>query len=112
MDKFAIFSFNGNLMCFVHVLLNVLDLDSKGIEVKLVIEGESVKLVKELEETENKLFAQVKERKLVDIICKACSTKMGVLADNEKTGIPVGGDMSGHPAMSEYIQKGYQIITL
>ena len=111
-DKFVIFAFNGNIMCFVHVLLNALDMDSKGKDVKIVMEGEAVKLIKELEENGNPLYKKVKEKNLIDSICKACSAKMGVLEYNESTGIPVNGDMSGHPSMDAYIEEGYQIITL
>ncbi len=112
MNKFAIFAFNGNLMCFVHVLLNALDMDAKGKDVKIIMEGEAVKLIKELEEGNNPLYKKAREKNLFDSICKACSAKMGVLEYNEKTGIPVNGDMSGHPSMNDYIEKGYQLITL
>ena len=37
--KVALFAFNGELMCFIHVLLNALDMNKKGYEVKIVIEG-------------------------------------------------------------------------
>lgn len=112
MDKFAIFAFNGDYMCFVHVLLNALDMDAKGKEVKIIMEGSAVKLIKELEEKGNPLYKQAREKDLFHAICKACSATMGVLEYNEGTGIPVKGDMTGHPAMNEYIDKGYQIITL
>ena len=39
MDKVVIFAFNGNPMCFSHVLLNVLDMAEKGMDAKVVIEG-------------------------------------------------------------------------
>jgi hypothetical protein len=45
MNKFAFFAFNDNLMCFQHILLNALDLDKKGNEVKIIFEGESVFMV-------------------------------------------------------------------
>lgn len=112
MSKYAFFAFKGEMMCFQHVLLNVLDLQDKGTEAKLIIEGEAVKLVRELEESKNKLFKKVKDAGLIAAICKACSAKMGVLEYNEGTGLPMGDEMSGHPAMSTYINQGYQIITL
>lgn len=34
MNKYVIFAFNGNQMCFVHVLLNALDMESKGLRGK------------------------------------------------------------------------------
>ena len=39
MKKFALFAYNGDFMCFIHVLLNALDMKKRGHEVKLVIEG-------------------------------------------------------------------------
>lgn len=112
MNKYALFAFNGNAMCFVHVLLNALDLKARGAEaVAIVIEGEAVKLVQELETSKNPLYMKAKEQGLMDCICKACSAKMGVLEFNESTGIPVKGDMSGHPSMGDYLEMGYQIIT-
>jgi len=97
-------------MCFTHVLLNALDMDEKGYDAKIVIEGEAVKLIKELED--NKLFNKAKEKNLIDGVCKGCSAKLGVLEYNEKSGIPLVGDMSGHPSMESYIVRDYEIITL
>ena len=112
MNKYALFAFNGNAMCFVHVLLNALDLKARGAEeISVVIEGEAVKLVQELETSKNPLYLKAKGEGLFACICKACSAKMGVLEFNESTGIPVMGDMSGHPSMADYLEKGYQIIT-
>jgi len=47
MEKVALVAFNGEAMCFVHVLLNALDMQEKGCAVK-VIEGAVVKVVNEL----------------------------------------------------------------
>jgi hypothetical protein len=112
MDKFAFFAFNGDLMCFQHVLLNALDLDDKGHEAKIIIEGEAVKLVQKLEESNNRQYFEAKEKGLIDCVCKACSAKLGVLEYNEQVDIPLKGDMSGHPSMESYIEKGFEIITL
>jgi hypothetical protein len=112
MNKYAIFAFKGELMCFQHVLLNALDMQSKGIESRVIIEGEAVKLVQELEESGNKLYKKAKDMGLIAVICKACSAKLGVLEYNQNVGIPMGDEMGGHPAMSTYIEQGYQIITL
>lgn len=112
MDKVAMFVFNGNQMCFTHVLLNAIDMDSKGIAVKIVIEGAAVKLIKELEESSNSLYQQTKDKGLIDCICKGCSAKMGVLEFNQTVGIPLRGDMKGHPPFAAYIEQGYAIVTL
>ncbi|NLB69983.1 MAG: cytoplasmic protein, partial [Lentisphaerae bacterium] len=57
MKKFALFVFNGDPMCFIHVLLNALDMHSKGHEVSIVMEGASVKLVPELDQHGHRLGA-------------------------------------------------------
>ena len=112
MDKYVYFAFNGNPLCFNHVLLNVLDMNSKGIDAKLVIEGEAVKLVQKFEESKNPLYMMLKEKNLIDSICKACSAKLGVLEYNSTVGIPLKGDMKGHPSMAAFTALGYRIITL
>ena len=55
MKKVALFVFNGDPMCFIHVLLNALDLDTKGYAAKVVVEGAATKLVPELAKTDNPL---------------------------------------------------------
>ncbi|MGM0418609.1 MAG: cytoplasmic protein, partial [Thermodesulfobacteriota bacterium] len=45
MKKKAFFVFNGDPMCFVHVLLNALDMKEKGYDIKLIIEGASAGLL-------------------------------------------------------------------
>lgn len=112
MKKIAFFPFNGGKMCFMHVLINALDLHEKGVENIIVVEGEAVKLIKVLEEEENKMYLKAKELGLFDSICKACSAQMGVLEFNETTGIPIKGNANGHPAMYDYIKDGYEIVTL
>ena len=54
MEKVVFFAFKGDLMCFQHILLNALDLNEKGIEAKIVIEGEAVNLMEKLENSNNK----------------------------------------------------------
>lgn len=112
MNKFAFFAFNGNLMCFQHVLLNALDLDKKGHEAKIIIEGEAVTLLEKLESSNNKHYFEAKENGIIDCVCKACSASLDVLEFNESIDIPLKGDMSGHPSMESYIKDGYEIITL
>ena len=112
MKKVAFFAFRGEQMCFMHVLLNAIDMHEKGMEVKIIMEGEAVKLIRELESTKNKIYRKARKLNLFDCICKACSAKMGVLEYNEKSGIPMNGELNGHPAMYKFIEKGYEIITL
>ena len=112
MNKFVYFAFQSEAVCFMHVLLNALNMHQRGIDAKIVIEGKATALVKEMEESQNPLYAKAKEAALIDCICKACSAKMGVLEYNQNVGIPLCDEMRGHPAMASYIEQGYQIITL
>ena len=113
--KAALFAFNGDPMCFVHVLLNALDLKEKGYEVKVVVEGSATKLIRTFHEDENAPFAPLyrkcKEAGLFDGTCKACTAKMGATEAAEAEGFTFLADMSGHPSVSRYMQDGYQIIT-
>ena len=113
--KVAIFAFRGEPVCFMHALLNAIDMRSFGYDVKLVIEGEATRLLGETEADEapfSRLYHKVKEEGILDCVCKACSTKMGTLEEAERQGLPICSEMSGHPSMARYIDAGYQVIVL
>ena len=59
--KVALFAFNGDPMCFAHVLINALDLREKNYDVRLIIEGSATKLVAELSDPQ-KPFARRSRR--------------------------------------------------
>ncbi len=112
--KLALVAFNGEPMCFVHVLLNALDSLEKGFDVKVIIEGSATKLVNKLQEENepfSKLYLDVKEKGLIDCVCQACANKMGALEGIKKQGLPLGNIMKGHPSLAEYLEAGYEIIT-
>ena len=114
MKKVALFVFNGDPMCFIHVLLNALDLQSKGGEVRIVVEGAATKLLPSLVEVDNPLhglWEKTKRAGLVDGACKACSQKMGTAVAAGSQGLTLLDDMNGHPGMAHYLEKGYDIIT-
>jgi hypothetical protein len=113
-QKAALFVFNGDPMCFIHVLLNGLDLAENGYDVELVIEGAATQLIPGLGKTDNpqhRLWENVKQKGLVAGVCLACATKTGVVADCQAQDLKLLEDMSGHPAMSTYLNRGYQLIT-
>jgi hypothetical protein len=114
MKKFALFVFNDDPMCFIHVLLNALDMKAKGHEAKIIMEGASVQLIPELVKPGmplNGLWEKNLEAGLVAGVCKACSNKLGTLEAAKEQGLPILDDMSGHPSMTAYQDKEYQIIT-
>ena len=114
MKKMALFVFNGDPMCFIHVLLNALDMKEKGYEVKVIIEGAATKLVPELAKSDNplhKLWENTKSASLVDGVCKACSNKMGALEAAKDQGLALLDEMTGHPSMARYHDAGFEVIT-
>ncbi len=114
MKKVALFAFNGDLMCFVHVLLNALDMSEREYEVKIVIEGAATKLVPELAKENNpmhQLYKKAKGLDLIDGACKACSNKTGVLEGVKAEGLRLLDEMGGHPSIARYREEGFEVIT-
>jgi len=114
MNKTVFFAFRGDPMCFIHVLLNAIDMVEKDMEAKIIIEGDAVKLIPEMAKPGhflNQLYNKVRAKNLLIGACRACSTKLGVAAAIEEEGVDLIGDMSGHPAISDYIEQGYTILT-
>jgi hypothetical protein len=113
--KIAIFAFTGDPVCFVHVLLNALDLAEKGYQTVIVIEGTATKLIPEMASGESplsKLYEQVKDRRLISGVCRACSKAMGVLDAVKSENLPIADDMAGHAGMAKYVLEGFTIVTL
>ncbi|MBW2019863.1 MAG: cytoplasmic protein [Deltaproteobacteria bacterium] len=114
MKKVALFAFNGELMCFIHVLLNALDMNDRGYEVKIVIEGSATKLVPELAKEGTPMFRLYEKAKGLDLIdgaCKACSNKMGTLEAVRAQGLRLLDEMSGHPSIARYRDEGFEVLT-
>lgn len=114
MKKFALFVFNGDPMCFIHVLLNALNMSDKGYEAKIIIEGAATQLVPELEKKGHplhQLWKRAKSQRLVDGVCKACAKKMEIISEAKNQGLPLLEDMLGHPGMARYRDAGFEIIT-
>ena len=114
MKKVALFAFNGDPMCFIHVLLNALDMKDRGYEAKIVIEGAATKLIPELAKENNpmhNLWEKVKAAGLVDGACKACSNKMGTLEAAKDQGLTLLDEMAGHPSMARYRDDGFEIVS-
>lgn len=114
MKKVALFVFNGDPMCFIHVLLNGLDMNDRGYEVKIIIEGSATKLIPELAKEDNpmhRLYEKAKGLDLIDGVCKACSNKMGTIDAVKNEVLRLLDEMTGHPSMARYRDEGFEIIT-
>lgn len=114
MKKVVFFAFQADPTCFIHVLLNALDLKEKGFEIRIVMEGAATRLVPELSSPEHPLhglYAKAKEQELFHGACRACSAKLGTLEAVRREGFRLLEDMSGHPGMAGYLSEGYEIVT-
>ncbi len=114
MKKVALLAYNGELTCFAHVMLYALDFEKKGYKVKVIIEGAATSLIPELAKPDApfaNLYSQLREKKLLTCICKACSQKIGTLAEAEKQGLAIVGDMQGHPSIEGLMRDGFEIIS-
>lgn len=114
MEKFSLFVFNGDPMCFVHVLLNALDMHAKGHEARIVVEGAATRLIPELAEESHMLHGLWEKCRALGLVagaCKACSKKMGTADSARRQAMPLLDDMNGHPGMAAYREQGYEVIT-
>ncbi|MCG6912091.1 MAG: cytoplasmic protein [Deltaproteobacteria bacterium] len=114
MKKIALFVFNGDPMCFIHVLLNALDMKAKGYQAAVVVEGAATGLLPALAQTDNPLHGLWEKTRAAGLVagaCKACAGKMGTLDVVKTEGLELLDDMHGHPSMSGYIQDGFDVIS-
>lgn len=110
MKKILFYAMREEKMCFVHVLLNALELHESGHEVKIIFEGMSVKLPSILTAEANPLYQEALDKNIVAGVCRVCSKMMGVLEENEKLGLELLNDMRGHAGMKSYIEDGYEVV--
>ena len=114
MKKVAIFVFNKDPMCFIHVLLNALDMTSRGSDVRIVVEGAATGLMPALAAADhplNSLWKKTRAAGLVAGVCEACARKLGTVEAAKTQGLPLLNDMNGHPGMARFQNDGYEIIT-
>ena len=114
MKKSALFVFNGDPVCFVHVLLNGLDMNDKGMDARIIVEGAATALLPKLAEPDfplHNLWEKAKAAGIVEGVCRGCAQKMGTSKEAEAQGLALLDDMSGHPSMSRYMEEGFEIVS-
>ena len=112
MKKILFYGMTGEKSCFLHLLMNAVQLYEGGAEVKVIFEGASVKLAAPLTKDQNPVFMRAKNADLLAGICLACSKIMGVYEENAALGLPMLNDMSGHAGMKPYVDQGYEVINM
>ncbi len=69
MNKYLFYVMRGEKMCFIHVLLNALDLHQSHNEVQIIFEGQAVNLPSILEKENNPLYKKALTEGLVAGVC-------------------------------------------
>ncbi|WP_406659625.1 DsrE family protein [Methanolobus sp. ZRKC3] len=111
--KIAVFAFNGEPMCFIHSLMNSLEMKEKGYDVKLIIEGSATRLIREAVEDKKpftELYEKARDSGLIDCVCRACAAKTESLESAKEQNLALRDEMSGHPSMTRYLEDGYEVI--
>ena len=78
MHKTLFFAFRDDPLCFIHVLLNSLDMAKKGMEGKIILEGKAVTLVPIMADPGHflhTLYRQARQEGLILGACHACAKK-------------------------------------
>jgi len=100
-----------NSMVTYHFLLNAQDLKRKGVDVKIVLEGDATKYVTKLGDTNHTLNAMYQNIKSsITAVCKGCAIATKTLEAAEEQGLPIIGNLDNHVALEPYVKDGYQII--
>ncbi len=112
--KVALVAFQGEAMCFAHVLLNAREITRQGGEAAIIIEGLATRLPGELDQAGNPfqgLYQEVRAAGLIAGVCRACATKTGGLAAVQEQGLRLLDEMQGHPSLAAWLQQGYTLLT-
>lgn len=114
MKKIALVVYNGDVLCFNHVMLYAFDFKEKGYAVKIVLEGAATTVPGQLDGSDSpfaELYGRFRQQGFIDCVCQACAMKMGAYDEVKKQGLPLNGEMSGHPSLEKYISEGYTLLT-
>ena len=110
--RVAVLAFRGQRSCFLHALLNVVDLMERGAEVVMILEGESPGMLKEITRTDDPLHDLYKKAKpSIGAVCLACSKMVGALEIAEREALPISSSLNGHVRLSDYLEEDYEFIT-
>ena len=115
--KVALFLFTGPASpCkLLHAFVFARDIQARGGQASIVLEGESPGWLLQLPDPNHKLhgmYVKVKKEGLIDVVCRACAVQAGAVQAAEQEGIALADDASGHVSLAKYLELGYQVITL
>ncbi len=100
-----------------HAFMQALDLEARGTQVRLLLEGEATRCLAEREGRFGALFAAALDRGLLVGACRTaaggCSTGdpgRDVAAIASEQGLPLLDDMDGHASLGPYVAEGYELV--
>jgi len=99
----------------IHTFIWALDIVERGGTVKVILEGEAPRWLLELPDPKHgrhPLYRKVKEKGLIDAVCKACAIQAQALEAAAEEGLRLVSDASGHVSLMPYIEDGYRIVSL
>jgi len=100
----------------VHALLYATELAEHGHDVVLIFDGAGAGWVSELDKLENPFhqhYLRIKQLGIVEQICDYCADAYDVKKDLSEDQMKLlVGDYKGHPSLSRWVGRGYQIIVL
>ena len=99
----------------MHTFIWALDIDQRGGEAKIVIEGEAPHWLPKLADPEHgkhPIYKRVKEKGLIDAVCKACAIQARALEVASEEGLRIVADASGHVSLAPYMEAGYRVVML
>ncbi len=100
-----------NMMVTYHFLLNAQDLKQKGVNIKIILEGDATKYVTKIGDPNHPLHSMYQSIKnSISAVCRGCAITTGTLEEAEKQGLPIIGNLDNHVALEPYVKDGYQII--
>ncbi len=105
-----------------HALMYANDLFEAGHEVQVILEGAATRCLRRLDDKESlfyELFMQAQERGILKGSCFKASSGCANI-ENEKTisdlakthDVPLLDGMKGHASINEFVDDGFQVITL
>jgi hypothetical protein len=99
----------------IHTFIWALDIVDRGGEAKIILEGEAPRWLLELPDPKHgghPLYQKVKDKALIDAVCKACAMQAQALQAAADEGLRLVHDASGHVSLVPHLEAGYRIVTL
>ena len=99
----------------MHAFVFARDIEARGGEAKIILEGASPELLLELPNPKHKMhamYSKVKQEGLIAGVCKACALQAKAVEAAQAEGIPLIDDAFGHVSLAPFIEQGFHIVTL